>query len=184
MKMTQRLRPQAAKGLLALSALGAGLSVAPVVHADQILIAQTSMISGTVSTVDSFTAPGTGTVTIQLANIPWPAALSSLSFFASSGTQVVASGTVPPPNGPISGTILDSFQVTPGTYFAHITGTATPAAPGSPYDLGLYSMQVSFAPAVPLPATAWLLVGGLVMLLGVGSKVGVLKQPGPMSAAT
>jgi hypothetical protein len=180
MKTTQRLRPHAAKGLLALSALGAGLSAAPAVHADQILIAQTSMISGTVSTVDSFTAPGTGTVTIQLANIPWPAALSSLSFFASSATQVVASGTVPPPNGPISGTILDSFQVTPGTYFAHITGTA---APGS-FDLGLYSMQVSFAPAVPLPATAWLLVGGLVMLLGVGSKVGVLKQPGPMSAAT
>ena len=179
MTTTQRLRPHAAKRLIALSALGAGLSLAPAVHADQILVAQTSMISGTVSTVDSFTAPAAGTITIQLANIPWPAALSSLSFFASSASQVVASGTVPQGSGPVSGTLLDSFQVTPGTYFAHITGTA---APGS-LDLGLYSMQVSFAPAVPLPATAWLLVGGLVMLLGVGSKVGVIKSPGLPPAA-
>jgi len=183
MKTTQRLRPHAAKGLLAVSALWAGLSAAPAVHADQILIAQTSLISGTVSTVDSFTAPGTGTVTIQLANIPWPAALSSLSFFASSGTQVVASGTVPPPSGPVSGTILDSFQVTPGTYFAHITGTAAPAAPGSPYDLGLYSMQVSFAPAVPLPAAGFLLGGGLLVLAGLGRRFGFLRPAGSLPAA-
>ena len=174
MSMTHSLRPHAAAGLVSMAAL-VGLAAVPAAQADQILIAQTSMITGTVSTVDSFTAPGTGTVTIQLANIPWPSALSSLSFFASSGTQVVASGTVPLPNGPISGTMLDSFQVSPGTYFAHITGTA---APGSS-DLGLYSMQVSFAPAVPLPAAAWLLVGGLVMLLGVGSRLGVLKPPAP-----
>jgi hypothetical protein len=179
MKTTQHVRPRAATGLLALSALVLGLSTAPAVHADQILVAQTSMINGTVSTVDSFTAPGTGTVTIQLADIPWPAALSSLSFFASSATQVVASGTVPPPNGALSGTLLESFQVTPGTYFAHITGTAAPG----PLDLGLYSMQVSFAPAVPLPAAAWLLGGGLLLIAGLGRRLGFLKPAGSLPAA-
>lgn len=180
MKTTLRLRSQAATGLLALSAL-VGLIAAPVVNADQILIAQTSMISGTVSTVDSFTAPAAGTITLQLANLPWPTALSSLSFFASSASQVLASGSVPPPSGALSGTLLDTFQVSgPGTYFAHVTGTASAS---SPLDLGLYSMQVSFAPAVPLPAAAWLLVGGLLMLLGLASRHGFIKLSAPPTAA-
>src|SRR5215472_17275621 len=127
MSTMHNLRPRAAAGLVAVSAL-LGVAAGPAAQADEILVAQTSMISGTVSTVDSFTAPGTGTVTIQLANIPWPAALSSLSFFASSATQVVASGQVPQPSGALSGTLLDSYQVTPGTYFAHITGTAAPGS--------------------------------------------------------
>jgi hypothetical protein len=178
MSKTHHLRLRAAAGSVAVSAL-LGLAAGPAAQADQILIAQTSMITGTVSTVDSFTAPGAGTVTIQLANIPWPSALSSLSFFASSGTQVVASGTVPPANGPISGTVLDSFQVSPGTYFAHITGTAAPGA----NDLGLYSMQVSFAPAVPLPAAGWLLGGALLVLAGLGRRLGFLKPADPLPAA-
>jgi hypothetical protein len=176
MNMTHSLRPRAATGLLALSALAA-LSAAPRVNADQILVAQTSMISGTVSTVDSFTAPAAGTVTIQLANLPWPTALSSLSFFAGSASQVLASGSVPTPaSGQAGSTMLDSFQVSgPGTYFAHVTGTATPWGPSNSLDLGLYSMQVSFAPTVPLPAAAWLLVGGVVMLIGLASRLGVGK---------
>jgi hypothetical protein len=181
MSTTHRLRPRAATLLVTGSAL-LGLAAGTAAHADEILVAQTNMISGTVSTVDSFTAPGNGTVTIQLANIPWPAALSSLSFFASNATQVLASGTVPPPNGPVSGTTLESFQVTPGTYFAHITGTAAPAAPGS-YDLGLYSMQVSFAPAVPLPAAGFLLGGGLLVLAGLGRRFGFLRPAGSLPAA-
>lgn len=184
MSMTHNLRPRAAVGLVAASAL-LGLGTAPAVQADQILVAQTSMISGTVSTVDSFTAPAAGTVTIQLANLPWPTALSSLSFFASSASQVLASGTLPNPSTPGAGaTMMDSFQVTgPGTYFAHVTGTATPWGPNNSLDLGLYSMQVTFAPTVPLPASAWLLVGGLVMLLGVGSRLGVLKHSESLPAA-
>jgi len=178
MSMTQHLRPRAVAGLVAVSAL-LGLTAAPAVQADQILVAQTSMISGTVSTVDSFTAPAAGTVTIQLANIPWPTALSSLSFFAGTATQVLASGTVPPPNGALSGTLLDSFQVSPGTYFAHITGRAA----SGPLDLGLYSMQVSFAPAVPLPAAAWLLAGGLLLIAGLGRRLGFLKPAGSTPAA-
>lgn len=168
-------------GLTAVSTLVAGFSAAPAVHADQILVAQTSLISGTVSTVDGFTAPAAGTITIQLANIPWPSALSSLSFFASSASQVLASGSVPPPSGALSGTLLDTFQVSgPGTYFAHVTGTASPSGP---LDLGLYSMQVSFAPAVPLPAAAWLLGGGLLLIAGLGRRLGFLKPAGSALAA-
>ena len=178
MSKIQHLRPRPAAGLVTVSAL-LGLAAGPAARADQILVAQTSMITGTVSTVDSFTAPGNGTVTIQLANIPWPAALSSLSFFASSATQVLASGTVPDPVGPQSGTLLQTFQVTPGTYFAHITGTAAPSS----MDLGLYSMQVSFAPAVPLPAAGWMLGGALLMLAGLGRRLGFLKSGGELNAA-
>src|SRR5215472_9223249 len=168
-------------GLIAVSALVAGLGAAAAVHADQILVAQTNLINGTVNTVDSFTAPGAGTVTIELSNLPWPTALSSLSFFASSASQVLASGTVPNAPGGTGGMMLDSFQVTsPGTYFAHVTGTATPSGA---LDLGLYSMQVSFAPAVPLPAAAWLLGGALVVLAGLGRRLGFLQPAGSLPAA-
>jgi hypothetical protein len=181
MSTTHRQRPSAASAWLAISA-AVGLGAAQLAHADEILIAQTNLISGTVSTVDSFNAPAAGTVTIELSNLPWPTALSSLSFFASSPSQVLASGTVP--NGPngVGGMMLESFQVTgPGTYFAHVTGTA---APSGSVDLGLYSMQVSFAPAVPLPAAAWLLAGGLLVLAGLGRRFGLLQPAAAPLAAS
>src|SRR5262252_10764567 len=136
MNMTYLPRLRAAPGLVAVAAL-LGLTAGPVAQADQILVAQTNLINGTVSTVDSFTAPAAGTVTIELSNLPWPTAISTLSFFAGSASQVLASGTVPnAPGG--GGMMLESFQVSsPGTYFAHVTGTATPSGT---LDLGLYSM--------------------------------------------
>jgi len=176
MSTTLRMRPRAARRVLAVSAL-LGLGAGQVGLADQILVAQTNMISGTVSTVDSFSAPGTGTMTIELSNIPWPTTLSSLSFFAGTASQVLASGSLSSSTGP---QLTESFQVTPGTYFAHVTGTA----PSGPLDLGLYSMQVSFAPAVPLPAAAWLLAGGLLVLGAVGRRLGFLRPVGAPPAAT
>jgi hypothetical protein len=180
MSTTLQLRPHTAAGLAAVSAL-LGLTAGPAAQADQILVAQTSLVTGTVSTVDSFMAPAAGTVTIELSNLPWPTALSSLSFFAGTATQVLASGTVPTAPAGAGGMMLESFQVTsPGTYFAHVTGTATPSGT---LDLGLYSMQVSFAPAVPLPAAGWLLGGGLLVLAGLGRRLGFLKAGGPLPAA-
>jgi len=140
--------------LLALFAVGCLL---PAVRsrADTLLVAQTSLISGTESIVDSFTVPSAGTVTVQLSDLPWPQALSSLSFMATSGNQVLSSWST-------LTSAVESFQVAPGTYFAHVTGTAAGAL-----DLGLYSMTLTFQPAgtVPLPGSAWLLIIGLLGLV-------------------
>lgn len=154
MSVTHNRRRRAGSCLLASFAL---CCLLPAVHAraDNLLVAQTTLISGTESTVDSFTVPSAGTVTVQLSDLPWPLALSSLSFMATSGNQVLSSWSTL-----TSG--VESFQVTPGTYFAHVTGTA-----GGALDLGLYSMTLTFQPAgtVPLPGSAWLLVIGLLGLV-------------------
>jgi hypothetical protein len=135
----------------------ASLLLAPGARADTLLLAQTTLISGSESTVDSFTVMSPGTVTVALQNDAWPQqdSLSGLSFMASSGTQVLSSWSTLTSD-------TESFAVTPGTYFAHITGTAT-----GPMDLGLFSLSVSFAPnapPIPLPASLWMLLLGLLVV--------------------
>src|SRR5215472_15358779 len=96
---------------LALTALAA----APHARADSVLLAQTTLVSGSASTVDSFTAPTAGAVTVSLTSISWPAALNSLSFSATSANQVLASW-----NGTGVSSDVATFDVTAGTYFTHI----------------------------------------------------------------
>jgi hypothetical protein len=146
-------------GLLAPLAL-ACLSAAPHARADTILLAQTTLVNGSESTVDSFTAPTVGTVTVSLKSLKWPVALSTLSFSATSATQVLASW---------SGTGLSSdvatFDVGAGTYFAHIMASAAGAM-----NMGLYSLMISFnpsTPTVPLPSSQWMLLTGMFILAGV-----------------
>ena len=143
--------------------LGAVAALACILHspaslADTVLINETTLVTGTDSNVEAFTIPTAGTVTVQLSNIAWPQALDSLSFVASSASSVLMAW-----NG--SGT--ETFNVTaPGTYYAHVTGTA-----GGLLDLGLYSLTVSFRSAVapvPLPSPSTLLLAALVMSLGLG----------------
>jgi hypothetical protein len=154
----------AAVGLLCLSA-------APGARAETMLVSQTSLVSGSYSSVDSFSVPSSGTVTVELSNLPWPQALSSLSFMASSASEVLSSWSTQTSS-------IESFAVTPGTYFAHVFGSAT-----GPLDLGLYSMTVSFTPAgtVALPATGWMLGMGLLMLLGFARVLGSLDPAAGMS---
>jgi len=133
------------------------LAAAPV-DADTLLVAQTNLVAGSSTTVDSFNVPSAGTVTVQLANLPWPESLSSLSFVANSATQVVSDWST-------TGSSSESFAVGPGTYFAHITGNAAGAL-----DLGLYSLEITFQPSggvVPLPASGWLLGFALLGILSV-----------------
>jgi hypothetical protein len=66
----------------------------------------------------------------------------------------------------------ESFQVGPGTYFAHIMAAAT-----GPLNIGIYSLKLSFAPAVPLPASDWLLVIGVLVLFGLTR---ILSALGPL----
>ena len=90
MKTTNTMRPGLKLALLAPLAL-IGLSTTPDARADSLLLAQTSLVSGTVATDNSFTAPGAGVVTVSLQNLDWPTQLSALSFSATSASQLLTS---------------------------------------------------------------------------------------------
>jgi hypothetical protein len=145
------------------------LAAAPHAHADSLLLAQTNVISGTESTLETFTAPTAGTVTVSLQGITWPnSGMSALSFSVTSSSAVLASW-----NGTgITGDTA-TFDVGAGDYFAHITGTATSEGLG----LGLYSLMMTFAPAVPLPASGWMLLMGLFALAGLAR---IVRTAGPL----
>lgn len=146
------------------SALLLCILYATVVRAETVLLSDTTLVSGNESAVFSFNAPGPGTVSVQLTNLDWPQALSSLSFVASTAKDVLASWS-DPPSQPDLGPQGLSFQVAGrGTYFADVMASA-----GGPLDLGVYSFALTFAPAgapVPLPAGGWLLLAGIMTLIG------------------
>jgi hypothetical protein len=147
-------------GLLApVAALG--MVAAPQVWADSLLVQQSTLVTGTESTVDSFTTTSAGKVTVRLQSLDWPAPLSALSFSATSANNVLAYW-----NG---GGAFDSAQMTfdvsgAGTYFAHIMATSTPS---HGLNVGLYSVYMTFQSAVPLPASGWMLLTGMFVLAGL-----------------
>lgn len=150
-------------GLLAPLALTC-LSIAPHARADSVLLAQTTLVNGSESAVDSFTVGSAGTVTVSLQGINWqPTSLQALSFSATSATQVLSSW-----NGSGLTSDVATFNVQPGTYYAHIMATA-----GGSLDLGLYALLMTFSPngspppPVPLPSSGWMLLTGLFVLAGL-----------------
>ena len=83
--------------------------------------------------------------------------LSSLTFSATDANTVV--GSLPGP-GNIQFSVSDA-----GAYWAHITAQAQGAL-----DLGVYSLEIMFTPLgspVFLPASGWLLLGGLAAVAGL-----------------
>jgi hypothetical protein len=155
-----------------------GLAMAPHAWADSVPLAQQStMVFGSGSASDSFTAQQAGTVTVNLQDLGWPNGnmLSSLSFSAGSATSVLSSFQETNGNG---GTF--SFDVAAGTYFANIVATAGSAANGM--DMGLYSLMMTFTPAVPLPSTGWLLLTGLFVLGGLARVVRPFELMGTAAA--
>jgi hypothetical protein len=164
-------------GLLVPMAL-TGLVAAPHAWADSLLLSQTTMVVGTESTTDTFVAPTAGTVTVKLQSIGWPnnSPLSSLSFSASSATQVLASW-----NGTGIASDTATFNVGAGSYFANIMATASGAM-----DMGLYSMRLTFSPTstptVPLPSSGWLLLTGMFVLAGLARAVRPLELMGTAAA--
>jgi len=155
-------------GLLGLAGTLA-LLLAPQAWADTMLLATTNLVTGSTADTFSFEAPAPGTVTVQLSNLAWPVPLSALSFSATTATSVLDSWSAPGAAG--SGDV-ESFQVGSGTYFAHVMATA-----GGSLDLGLYSLMLTFTPsAVPLSASSWMLLTGLVVLFGL---IRTLRIAGP-----
>lgn len=156
MKLMKNLHAGLKFGWLApLAALG--LVLAPHASADTMLLADTTLVTGSESAVYSFVAPTAGTVTATLMNQNWPTPLSALSFAATSASSVISAWSAPVIEA-------ESFQVGAGTYFAHVNATAS-----GPLDLGLYSLNLSFAPAgtVPLPSSDWMLLGATLALFGL-----------------
>jgi hypothetical protein len=144
--------------MLELAALVVYALAASVAQASTELVAATTLVSGSQTTVLSFQAPGPGTVSVQLTNLDWPQALTSLSFMAASASNVLSSWS-----DTSMSTQSASFQVVAGgPLFADITATA-----GGPLDLGAYSLALSFTPAAPvaLPASGVLLFSGILGLL-------------------
>ena len=140
-----------------------GCMVAVAARADMVLLSDTTLVTGTESSVYSFNAPGPGTVTVQLTSLAWPQALNSLSFMASTPSQVL-SWWSDPSSQPATGPQGLTFQVNgAGTYFADVT-----AAAGGALDLGVYSLSLTFTPAgtVPLPPSGLLLAGALALIFG------------------
>jgi len=140
---------------LALTALAA----APHARADQILLAQTTLVTGTESTDNKFTVPSAGAITVNLQALDWPTTLNALSFSTTSASSVLASW-----NGTGLANDVATFIVpAPGTYYTHIMATANPTG----LDMGLYSLLMTFTPTVPLPASGWMLLTGLFALAGL-----------------
>jgi hypothetical protein len=158
---TKAIRRSFKLGLLApVAALG--MAAAPHAWADSLLLAQSTLVTGSESTVDSFTTTSAGKVTVRLQSLDWPAPLSALSFSATSADNVLAYW-----NG---GGSMDGGEMTfnvsaPGTYFAHIMATSAPSRFG--INAGLYSVYMTFQSAVPLPASGWMLLTGMFVLAGL-----------------
>jgi hypothetical protein len=124
----------------------------------QALLQQSTLVINQQSNVYTFTAPGPGTLSVQLEDILWPTPLQSLSASIDSPGNVL---------GSLSAGTLNLTISQAGTYYADVTSQA-----GGPLDLGLYSMQVEFYPQgtpvpMPLPAALVLLCGGLGVLGGL-----------------
>jgi hypothetical protein len=154
----RRLLLGAATGAGIALALGAatGPAVADTLSPEDVLLTQSTLVINQQSDVYDFTAPGPGTLTVQLEDLTWPDPLSSLMFSLDSPRSVlgwVASA------GELSLSIAHG-----GSYFLDVTGSA-----GGALDLGLYSVQVDFYPQgtpVPLPAALVLMLSGLGVLGG------------------
>ena len=157
-------------GLLVCLAAGLGAATAPA-HADTMLLADTTLVTGSASDTFSFNAPTAGTITANITNLPMGSPLSTLNFEATDAANVLSSDSVP-------ASAKQTFQVGPGTYFAHIMATA-----GGGLNVGAYSLSLSFSPnAVPLPGSAWLLLGGALFVCGVvriGNAAGELRLRPP-----
>ncbi len=142
-------------GLIGGAVLAAGSAAASEVPgASEMLYDSAGFIRGQQSGEESFYVPGSGTLTVELTNVPWPQQLASLNLVLNSASGI---------QGTEMGPGTETFQLTAGTYYAQWFGTTQ-----GPLNVGVYSLDIQFLPSgvmsVPLPASIALLLSGLVLL--------------------
>jgi hypothetical protein len=157
-------------GCVGLALLLGALFGAQPAQAESVVLAETGLIVGGQTADFSMDLPGPGTVSIELTDLGWAMPLSSLTFSITTANSVLDS---------MSGPGNSTFNVSSGgAYFAHVGAQAQGAL-----DLGVYSLDVLFNPQgsmVALPASIWLLLGGLV---AVASLAQLLSPPPAENAA-
>ena len=170
MKISMMNWSRMTRGALLAALASLGLSQAPHALADTMLLSDTTLVRGTSSAVFSFDAPSAGTVTATLSNLPWPSSLKTLEFAATTSTDVISSWSA---LDSANETRSESFLVGPGTYFAHIMA----AAGDNALNLGLYSLNLTFSTnVVPLPASDWMLLAGVLVLFGLTRVMGLFGR--------
>jgi hypothetical protein len=124
--------------------------------ADSVLFDGSGFVEGTQSFAQMFNLTGPGTLTVTLSNVAFPQPLANLDFLLSS-----ANGAMGPEMN--SGTGTYSFAIAAGgNVFAQWFGTAQ-----GPLNAGVYSLNIDFVPSgstVPLPASVFLLLSGLLLV--------------------
>ena len=114
-------------------------------------INSTQLVWGTSLTVNSLAATGPGAVTVRLTDIQWPQALQSVSVLVTDLNNFWQKIDGPTdPNG-----LMFNLNGAANLFVAVF------ARSQDKYSPGVYHLQASFAPAVPLPAAVWLLLSGV-----------------------
>jgi hypothetical protein len=124
-----------------------------------VVLAESTSVSALQTNAYLFSAPGAGTLDVQLDDLDFSAPLDTLMASVNSPSAVLGSLSLPNDNLLIS--INGPLQLS-----AFVTAQA-----GGPLDLGAYSLEVTFTAAgtpVPLPAAGLLLGGGAGLLGSIG----------------
>jgi hypothetical protein len=149
--------------MFAVALLALTTAVAPARSlAETVLVDTSQLVQATQTFVFPLEVTAAGLLDVSLSDLAWTDKLSSLTLVLADSKGIlhrhVGEGSF-------------TFELGGATHlFAHVTGIAS----ANPLRLGLIGLQIRFhpaAPAVPLPAAAWLLLGGLGAL-GVARALG------------
>jgi hypothetical protein len=137
-------------------ALAAWTASGHAARADSMLYDDASVIETQASFVESFTINTPGVLTLTVSGMPWLDSVTNVTSFLTSSTGTVGKA--------MAATGSESFDIGPGTYYAHWFGDAQGI-----YGAGVLGVQVKFQPTVvPLPASVTLMLSGLGLMVGLG----------------
>lgn len=128
-------------------------------RADTVLYDAANFVTGQQSFVQSFTVTSAGSLTVSLQDVAWLDTVQDLTFFLTS-----ASGSV----GGTMGAGTSTFDLAPGTYYAHWAGNAV-----GTYNMGVEQLKMQFTTAAPVPLPTSL----VMMLSGLGLLIGWQRRP-------